>query len=104
MESTFNIIYIIIRYTLYFSVICSVYVHLYAVFMYIYMQYLCTSICSVYVHLYAVCTLSCVNGGTINMTVCSCECTGNFNGIMCESENTNCLKLLYIIAVMDSLL
>ena len=84
MESTFNIIYIIIRYTLYFSVICSV-----------------------YVHLYAVCTLSCVNGGTINMTVCSCECTGNFNGIMCESENTNCLKLLYIIAVIaviDSLL
>ena len=33
------------------------------------------------------CGLSCVNGGMLINTACTCECPGNFDGDMCESKH-----------------
>ena len=32
------------------------------------------------------CSLSCQNGGTLNMTSCTCDCADGFSGSSCESE------------------
>ena len=33
------------------------------------------------------CSLSCMNGRSLNRITCSCDCTDNFNGNMCEGKH-----------------
>ena len=62
----------------------SMYISLHIIYVFkchLYKPINCCQLC-----FYLACSLTCQNGGTLNVSSCKCDCADGFSGSSCESE------------------